>query len=149
MRGVRTTIDHDVNDRPQRADDDRPLVLVADDDPAMRTFLQRALEREDFETIGVANGREAIEKIRQHDVAVLLMDVQMPVLDGLQALREIRADSRSRTLPVILITASHGESDRIRGLESGADDHLAKPVAVKELGSSGACPDPGKCRVDR
>jgi len=133
MRRVRPITDNNIHAPPQRADDDRPLVLVADDDPAMRSFLQRALEHEEFETIGVANGREAIEQIRQHDVAVLLMDVQMPVLDGLQALREIRADSRSRTLPVILITASHGESDRIRGLESGADDHLAKPVAVKEL----------------
>jgi CheY-like chemotaxis protein len=131
--GVMTTIDHDANASPRRAGDDRPLVLVAEDDPVMRTFLQRALEGEAFESIGVANGREAIERIRQHDVAVLLMDVQMPVLDGLQALQEIRADSRSRTLPVILVTASHGESDRIRGLESGADDLLAKPVAVKEL----------------
>ena len=99
----------------------------------MRTFLQSALGREGFETMGVANGREAVDRIREHDIAVVVMDVQMPVLDGLQALREIRADSRSRTLPVILVTASHGESDRIRGLESGADDHLAKPVAVKEL----------------
>lgn len=112
---------------------ERSLVLVADDDPAMRTFLQSALQREGFETISAVNGREAIAQIRQHDVAVLVMDVQMPVLDGLHALREIRADSRSRTLPVILVTASHGEADRIRGLESGADDLLAKPVAVKEL----------------
>lgn len=112
---------------------EQALVLVADDDPAMRSYLQNALEQEGFETIGAANGREAIVQLRQHDVAVLLLDVQMPILGGLQALREIRADSRSRTLPVILVTASHGEADRIRGLESGADDLLAKPVAVKEL----------------
>jgi EAL domain-containing protein (putative c-di-GMP-specific phosphodiesterase class I)/DNA-binding NarL/FixJ family response regulator len=112
---------------------ERPLVLVADDDPAMWAFLRTALEREGFEAIVAVNGREAIEQIRQHDVAVVVMDVQMPELDGLQALGKIRADNRSRTLPVILVTASHGESDRIRGLESGADDLLAKPVAVREL----------------
>ncbi|MEA2652289.1 MAG: two-component system, OmpR family, phosphate regulon response regulator PhoB, partial [Chloroflexota bacterium] len=122
-----------VAQRRADAPTERPLVLVADDDPAMRQFLRTALEREGFEAIGAVNGSEAIEQIRRHDVAVVLMDVQMPVLDGLQALREIRADSRSRTLPVILVTASHGEADRIRGLESGADDLLAKPVAVREL----------------
>lgn len=112
---------------------EKSLVLVADDDPATRSFLRAALEREGFDTLGASNGRDAITQIRQHDVAVLLLDVQMPILGGLQALREIRADSRSRTLPVILVTSSHGETDRIRGLESGADDLLAKPVAVREL----------------
>ena len=112
---------------------ERPLLLIADDDPGIRTFLQRAMEREGFDTISAPNGREAIAQIASHDVAVLLLDFHMPVLDGGQTLREIRADHRSRTLPVILITGSDGEADRVRGLESGADDFLAKPVKVKEL----------------
>jgi EAL domain-containing protein (putative c-di-GMP-specific phosphodiesterase class I)/DNA-binding NarL/FixJ family response regulator len=111
----------------------RPLVLVTDDDPGVRAFLQRALEREGFETIGAVNGRDAIAKIESHDVAVLLLDLDMPVLNGEQTLREVRADHRTRMLPVILVTGSHAESDRVRGLESGADDFLAKPVAVREL----------------
>jgi EAL domain-containing protein (putative c-di-GMP-specific phosphodiesterase class I)/DNA-binding NarL/FixJ family response regulator len=146
--GMSRAIDHDAEQVPQDATSvasatghpeeskspaGRPLVLVADDQPAMRTFLRTALEHEGFETIEAIDGRDALAQILQYDVAALVMDVQMPVLDGLGALREIRADSRSRTLPVILVTASHGESDRIRGLESGADDLLAKPVAVKEL----------------
>jgi EAL domain-containing protein (putative c-di-GMP-specific phosphodiesterase class I)/DNA-binding NarL/FixJ family response regulator len=122
------------DDRPMRGlATELPLVLVADDDPAIRTLLRHALERAGFQVQVVTNGREAIDQIRRHDVAVLLLDVDMPILDGLQTLREIRADDRSRTLPVILVTASAAESDRVRGLEGGADDYLTKPVALREL----------------
>lgn len=112
---------------------DRPLVLVADDDAGVRAVLEQALKNEGFKPILAADGREALEEIGRHDIAVLLLDVNMPVLDGLETLRAIRADPRSRTLPVILITGSDAESDRVRGLESGADDYLAKPFPLKEL----------------
>jgi EAL domain-containing protein (putative c-di-GMP-specific phosphodiesterase class I)/DNA-binding NarL/FixJ family response regulator len=112
---------------------DRPLILIADDDPGIRLLLDTALRREGFDTLLAANGREALERLQGNPIEVLLMDVQMPVLDGLGTLREIRASDRLRTLPVILITGSGAESDRVRGLESGADDYLAKPIAVKEL----------------
>jgi EAL domain-containing protein (putative c-di-GMP-specific phosphodiesterase class I)/DNA-binding NarL/FixJ family response regulator len=111
----------------------RPLVLIADDDPSVRRLLQRVLEQEGFGTLLAANGREAIDQIRDHDVAVVLLDLNMPVLNGLETVREIRADDRSRTMPVILVTASDAESDRVKGLESGADDYLAKPFAINEL----------------
>ena len=112
---------------------DRPLVLIADDDPAIRAFLHHALEREGFDTLLAANGREALDRIAEHPIEIVLMDVGMPVKDGLQTLREIRATDRSRTLPVILVTGNIEEADRVRGLESGADDYLAKPIAVQEL----------------
>jgi EAL domain-containing protein (putative c-di-GMP-specific phosphodiesterase class I)/DNA-binding NarL/FixJ family response regulator len=109
------------------------LILIADDDPGIRLLLDTALRREGFESVLAANGREALERLQDHPIDVLLLDVQMPVLDGLATLREIRASDRLRTLPVILITGSGAESDRVRGLEGGADDYLAKPIAVKEL----------------
>jgi EAL domain-containing protein (putative c-di-GMP-specific phosphodiesterase class I)/DNA-binding response OmpR family regulator len=112
---------------------DRPLVLIADDDVAIRSFLRHALEREGFDTVLAANGREALDLIAEHPVDVLLLDMGMPVMDGLRTLREVRTSNRFRTLPVILVTASGAESDRVRGLDSGADDFLAKPIAVKEL----------------
>jgi EAL domain-containing protein (putative c-di-GMP-specific phosphodiesterase class I)/DNA-binding response OmpR family regulator len=112
---------------------DRPLVLIADDQPTIRAFFQAALRRADFDTIQATNGREALERIREQSIAVVLLDVHMPVLDGLETLREIRASDRFRTLPVILVTGSGDEPQRIRGLESGADDYLAKPVGAKEL----------------
>jgi EAL domain-containing protein (putative c-di-GMP-specific phosphodiesterase class I)/CheY-like chemotaxis protein len=112
---------------------DRPIVLVADDDPTIRSLLRHALEREGFSTVLATNGHEALDLLKLHDVAVVLLDVGMPVLDGLETLRRIRADDRSRTVAIILITGSDVESDRIRGLESGADDYLNKPFAIKEL----------------
>jgi EAL domain-containing protein (putative c-di-GMP-specific phosphodiesterase class I)/CheY-like chemotaxis protein len=108
-------------------------VLVADDEAAVRSLLKRVLEREGFATVLAVNGREAIERLREGDVAVLLLDIGMPVLGGLETLRLVRADDRFRTLPIILITGSDAESDRVRGLESGADDYLAKPLAIGEL----------------
>ena len=71
--------------------------------------------------------------IRSSEVDVVLLDVSMPVMDGIQTLREIRADERSRMLPVILVTGSDADSQRVRGLESGADDYLSKPFALTEL----------------
>jgi EAL domain-containing protein (putative c-di-GMP-specific phosphodiesterase class I)/DNA-binding NarL/FixJ family response regulator len=112
---------------------DRPRVLVADDDPAIRSLLQRVLRREGFETILAASGGEAIEVIARNRIDVLLLDVQMPVLDGIATLREIRADDRWRTMSIILMTGSVAESERVRGLENGADDFLMKPFALKEL----------------
>jgi len=117
-----------------RADpDERPRILVADDESSVRALLLRALEREGFEVVLATNGREAIEKIHELDIAVVLLDLHMPVMGGLQTLQEIRADARTRTLPVILVTGTGAEGDRVRGLESGADDYLTKPFALKEL----------------
>jgi len=113
----------------------RALVLIVDDDLANRALLRRALDREGFATMGAANGREALELIAQHPIDVVLMDVSMPILNGFEALQEIRASDRFWTLPVILVTGSPGDADRIRGLERGADDYLAKPIAIKELGA--------------
>jgi EAL domain-containing protein (putative c-di-GMP-specific phosphodiesterase class I)/DNA-binding response OmpR family regulator len=111
----------------------RPVVLIADDQPSIRTLLQRVLEREGFQTILASNGREALDQIHRQDVALLLLDVHMPVMDGFETLRAIRTDDRSRTLPVILVTGANAEADRVSGLEAGADDFLAKPIQIKEL----------------
>jgi CheY-like chemotaxis protein len=119
-------------DLPDRRSD-RPLVLVADDDPMIRSLIEKALARQGLGAILATNGRDAIKQLAIHEVDVVLLDLNMPELDGLAALREIRADPRHRTLPVILITGSDTESDRVRGLENGADDYVSKPVSMNEL----------------
>jgi EAL domain-containing protein (putative c-di-GMP-specific phosphodiesterase class I)/DNA-binding response OmpR family regulator len=111
----------------------RPVVLVADDDPTVRALLQTALGRQGFDLLVATDGREAIELLAANVVDVVLLDVSMPGMNGIQALREIRADERWRTLPVILVTGSDEEGERVRGLEGGADDYLAKPFAITEL----------------
>jgi len=112
---------------------DSPLVLVADDDPATRALITESLKRQGLRTVHAANGREALERLARHDVDLALLDLDMPTVDGLAALREIREHPRLRTLPVILVTGSDSEAERVRRLEGGADDFLVKPVSLKEL----------------
>jgi chemosensory pili system protein ChpA (sensor histidine kinase/response regulator) len=110
-----------------------PLVLVADDDPALRSLFQRALERSGLRVVLATNGREALELLETHDIRVCLFDLNMPNLDGLATLREIRADHRLRAMPVILVTGSDAESASLRAIGDGANDCISKPVGLEEL----------------
>ena len=112
---------------------DRPVILVADDDEMVRALITEALTRQGLRVVVARNGRDAIGELARDDIDLALLDLNMPVLDGLETLGEIRANPRYRTLPVILVTGSDDESARIRGLEGGADDYLAKPVSLNEL----------------
>lgn len=109
------------------------IVLVADDDPAIRSLFARVLAREGFEVVEAANGMEALARAQERPVDVVLLDSLMPVLDGQAALARLRSDEATRMLPVILVTALGDETNRIHGLELGADDYLAKPVSLEEL----------------
>ena len=110
-----------------------PIVLIADDDRSAAAFYEAALQREGFNTVLARDGREALDVLDRQPIDALVLDLHMPVMDGLQALLAIRASGRMRTIPVIMLTGSGDEADRIRGLESGADDYVAKPVGVGEL----------------
>jgi EAL domain-containing protein (putative c-di-GMP-specific phosphodiesterase class I)/CheY-like chemotaxis protein len=112
---------------------DRPLILAADDEPTVRSLLKRVLEREGFDLILVDNGVDVLETIGRLPIDLVLLDMDMPLKGGLEVVSEIRADERLRTLPIILITGSATEADRVRGLETGADDYLIKPFAIEEL----------------
>jgi DNA-binding response OmpR family regulator len=112
---------------------DRPVVLVADDDQAVRSFFQSALSRAGFNVLLATTGRGAIEIARSRPVDVLILDLNMPDLGGLGTLRELRADPLLRALPVIIATGSADEADRLAGLDQGADDVLVKPVPLAEL----------------
>jgi DNA-binding response OmpR family regulator len=112
---------------------DQPLVLVADDDADIRALVAFRLERAGYEVIAATDG-EAARKLaleRGPDLAVL--DVMMPKLDGYELTRQLRADERTRRMPVILLTARAQESDVTRGFEAGADDYLKKPFSPQEL----------------
>jgi signal transduction histidine kinase len=119
-------------DEPSRPRGDA-RVLVADDNADMRDYLVRLLEQEGFTVEAVADGAQALAAAttRRHDL--VLADVMMPNLDGLGLLHRLRADPRTRTLRVILLSARAGEESRIEGLRAGADDYLVKPFSAKEL----------------
>jgi PAS domain S-box-containing protein len=107
-------------------------VLLADDNADMRGYLQRLLQP-GYQVTAVADGREALDAVRAQPFDLVISDVMMPGLDGLQLVGELRANSRVPDLPVLLLSARAGQEAAIEGLEAGADDYLVKPFSAAEL----------------
>jgi signal transduction histidine kinase len=110
----------------------RPRVLVADDNADMRQYITRLLEAR-YHVEAVADGQAALTAAREHAPALILTDVMMPRLDGFGLLRELRADPRTRSVPIIMLSARAGEESRVEGMEAGVDDYLVKPFSAREL----------------
>lgn len=107
-----------------------PLVLIVDDEQRIIRFVQINLEMEGFRVIKAHNGLEAIEQVRENLPDVVLLDVQMPEMDGFETLRKIREITH---VPVIMLTVRSSEEDKVRGLDLGADDYVTKPFSPREL----------------
>jgi signal transduction histidine kinase len=110
----------------------RKRVLVADDNADMREYLTRLLSPH-WDVTAVRDGEEALAAALQSSHDLVLSDVMMPKMDGVALLAALRADAKTNTLPVILVSARAGEESRLEGLETGADDYLVKPFATREL----------------
>src|SRR4051812_20541104 len=106
-------------------------ILIVDDDAAVRDSLARTLRFEGYQVGTAADGREAIDSVRAAEPDAVILDVSMPVMDGLTACRELRSDGV--LAPVLMLTARDGVGDRVAGLDAGADDYLVKPFALQEL----------------
>jgi len=113
--------------------DPTPLghVLLAEDDRGVRESLVRALTFEGYEVEAVSDGAQALEAVTERPPDVVVLDVMMPYVDGLTVCRQLR--DRYRTLPILMLTARHEVSDRVAGLDAGADDYVVKPFALGEL----------------
>ena len=110
---------------------DTARVLVVEDDRAVREAVQRALEFEGYAVATARDGAEALSAVLNDPPDVIVLDVMMPHVDGLETCRRIRA--RGITIPVLILTARHEVSDRVAGLDAGADDYMVKPFALEEL----------------
>jgi two-component system alkaline phosphatase synthesis response regulator PhoP len=108
-------------------------VLVVDDEKDIRDLIAYNLSKEGFAVLTAADGNEALQKLAEHKVAVVVLDIMMPGMDGFEVCRRIRARETTATLPVIFLTARSGEADHIIGLELGADDYIQKPVSPRVL----------------
>ena len=108
-------------------------ILVAEDDPDIASLLAHYLQRAGFEADLVSSGADVLPRIKKAPPDVLLLDVMLPGLDGLTVCRTVRSDQRTAAIPIIMITAKGDESDRIVGLEIGADDYIAKPFSPNEV----------------
>ncbi len=109
----------------------RERVLVVDDDPPLRRMLERTLVAEGFEVALAADGGAALVAAERSAPDVIVLDLKMPVLDGLAVCRRLRG--KGLPTPILMLTARDAVADRVEGLEAGADDYLIKPFAVQEL----------------
>lgn len=108
-------------------------ILIVEDDPDIAGLVARYLGKAGYQPHVVASGREAMARIAAAPPAALVLDLMLPEVDGLEICRRVRADARTSAMPIIMLTARSEESDRIAGLDVGADDYLAKPFSPGEL----------------
>jgi len=106
-------------------------ILVAEDDRPVASFLKKGLEAEHYAVDIVPDGQEALYMAEEYDYDLVLLDLVLPKMDGLQVLRQIR--NRKKNLPVLVLTGRTRVEDRVKGLDLGADDYLIKPFAFREL----------------
>lgn len=113
--------------------DPRPIVLLVEDEPAQREVLAYNLEAEGFEVVQATNGEEALEAVAETVPDLILLDWMMPHVSGLEVCRRLKLRPETRGIPVIMLSARSEEVDKVRGLETGADDYVVKPYSVVEL----------------
>ena len=113
---------------------DRPRkILIVEDDPLNVDVLEQRLERLGYQTESASNGREALDKVATSVPDLILLDVMMPVMDGLTTCRILKENEATRLIPIVIMTALHETEDRVKGKEAGARDFLTKPVDAAEL----------------
>jgi len=110
-----------------------PHILVVEDDPDIAELLRHYLERAQYDVHVVVHGAEALPRLRAHRPDLVILDRMLPGMDGLEICRHVRNDPTLADLPVIMVTARAEETDRIVGLELGADDYITKPFSAKEV----------------
>ncbi len=105
-------------------------VLVVDDEPTVTEVVERYLLREGYQVAVATDGEAALRLVREGEPDLVVLDLMLPLKDGLEVCRELRQDSQ---LPIIMLTARGEETDRVVGLEIGADDYVVKPFSPREL----------------
>jgi DNA-binding response OmpR family regulator len=111
----------------------RSKILIVDDDPFTVDYLEQAMEDLGYATASAPNGQEALQKIAVEAPDLILLDVNMPIMDGFTLCRILKAQEATQLIPIVIMTALHAVEDRIKGIEAGADDFLTKPVHERVL----------------
>ena len=111
----------------------RPRVLLVEDEEAIRELLSFHLTLADYEFVTISDGTEALRRTQEEQFDLIVLDLVLPGVDGVTICQAIRHDGPNREVPILMLTARADESDRVVGLESGADDYLTKPFGLREL----------------
>src|ERR1700712_4429235 len=110
-----------------------PHILVVEDEDSLATLLQYNLEKEGYDVALAGDGEEALLLVDERLPDLVVLDWMLPKVSGIEVCRRLRQKTETRNLPIIMLTARGEESDRIRGLDTGADDYVLKPVSMSEL----------------
>jgi phosphate regulon transcriptional regulator PhoB len=108
-------------------------ILVVDDEPDIVSLVSYNLKKEGFTVTAVHEGGEALDMIKKQDFDLILLDLMLPGIHGMEVCRILRAGLKTKNIPIIMLTAKGDEADRVRGLETGADDYMTKPFSPREL----------------
>jgi len=109
------------------------LVLIVEDEPKNLTLFRDLLQRFGYATIEATNGREGVELARTSNPNLILMDIQLPVMDGLEATKILKLDAKTKNIPILALTSYAMKGDREKIMQAGCDGYLAKPVDVREF----------------
>jgi chemosensory pili system protein ChpA (sensor histidine kinase/response regulator) len=118
---------------PREKTDTRSVALVVDDSITVRRVTQRLLERNGMRVLTARDGVDAMEMLQEHTPDIILLDIEMPRMDGYEVAAQVRADARLSGIPIIMITSRVGEKHRARAIEIGVDDYLGKPYQEAQL----------------
>jgi DNA-binding response OmpR family regulator len=111
----------------------KETILIVEDEKDIAKMLDYNLKKEGFKTLFVRNGEDAIDSARGEHPDLIILDLMLPGIDGLEACKTLKSDSKTASIPIIMLTAKSQESDKIVGLELGADDYVTKPFSPREL----------------
>ena len=112
---------------------EQPSVLLVEDEPAQREVLSYNLEADGFRVLTADNGEEALMMVAETPPDIIVLDWMMPNVSGIEVCRQLKTRSATRAIPIIMLSARSEEVDRVRGLETGADDYVIKPYSMVEL----------------
>src|SRR5882762_3405281 len=111
----------------------RPRILIIEDERGLTDVLTYNLQREGYDTVVAHDGQEGLRKAQMQLPDLIILDLMLPTMDGLEVCRELRAGERTRTVPILMLTAKSEETDQVVGFSLGADDYVTKPFSVKVL----------------
>jgi two-component system, OmpR family, alkaline phosphatase synthesis response regulator PhoP len=111
----------------------REHILIIEDEEDIQELLQYNLSKEGFRTIGALSGEDGLKKIRKEQIDLIVLDLMLPGMDGLDVCRHLKKDDKTQNIPIVMVTAKGEEADVVAGLELGADDYVVKPFSPKIL----------------
>lgn len=125
--------EHIIKDMLEKVSDTRQKILIVDDELDALIALKRALEADNYNVVEASDGLNAIEKVKAENPDIILLDLMMPEIDGIEVCKRLKSDSKYEHIPIIMLTAKGDITDKIEGIEIGADDYVTKPFNLNEL----------------